>query len=634
MQLGKYEIHEEIGRGGFGTVYRATDRALGVERAVKIMHPALSQDAGFLERFRLEAHLAARLEHPHIVPVYDLDEINGVTFLAMKYLPGGSLKQRLTSRGALPFPVAAKLLTQVATALDYAHQQGLIHRDVKPANILFETDDLIRLTDFGFAKAMSEQAGSSSLTLSGGMIGTPPYIAPEIWRHKPVSPAVDQYSLACLFYECLTGQTLFAGDSPADIMTRHVLDGPEFPASWPAGVPAGLAALLEKALSRDPAGRFASCSQFAAAVSALAQQPPASSIAHPAAASQPETPALRAAEQPDQPAPQPVSQPISQPAAGPEPDPHPAIPPALAAVPPRALQASAGFSRLTEPFRRPRPWWITALLIFGSIELLAIFGLGTARILLDWMKTPTPEMIMALTPTATSEVIIYIYTPTPIPSLTPTQPINPGQARVEEVIGNGIVSYSNAGGAILPASAGTFVDLGARFMSDEKTSLKVTIGEAVGQPSIMYIFQSSDAILDFQNALAASLSQGSIFIQAGGREAQVSLPNHNNAVAYVSDGRMIVQIDGSDVWVWCFDGDCRFSYKNGDEGFSLSPGDKRVYHSIGDDKGDKEPIEKYSDIVWSWNTSCNGCILNLIYTPTPKPNTVTPTSTPTIDKGD
>ena len=243
----------------------------------------------------------------------------------------------------------------------------------------------------------------------------------------------------------------------------------------------------------------------------------------------------------------------------------------------------------------------------SAVVLLLILALSFGKKAID---TSARLTAMALTPTATSEVIIY--TPTPVPSPTPTQPINPGQARIEEIIGDGIVSYSNAGGPILNASAGSFVDPGVRFMSDEKTSLKVTVGESVGQPSVMYIFPSSETILDFENALVASLSQGSIFIQAGNREAQVLLPSHNNALAYVSDGRMIVQIDGADVWVWCFSGNCRLSYKNGDEGFSLSPGDKRVYYSIGDDKGDKEPIEKYSDLVWGWNTSCNDCILDLV----------------------
>ncbi len=436
MQLGKYDIHEVIGKGGFGTVYRATDRALGVERAVKIMHPALSQDVGFLERFRLEAHLAARFEHPHIVPVYDLDEINGVVFLAMKYLSGGSLKQRLANQGALPFPVAVKLLAQMASALDHAHQQGLIHRDVKPANILFETDELIRLSDFGFAKAMTGHDGSSSLTLSGGLIGTPLYMAPEIWRHKPVSPAVDQYSLACLFFECLTGQTLFAGESPADIMTRHVLDGPEFPASWPSGVPTSLTAVLEKALARDPAARFASCGQFAAAVAALAQ-PAARPVSRPAAA-QPAVPAAPRDNQPTaQPETQPPIQPLiqtstqtgSNPLPAPQSDPRPTASPPSApvAVPPRAPQASAGFPRPAEPTPRKLPGWLIALIVLGGLGLLAICGVGAAS-LLDWPPGSSPTAVVVANPTRTPlppATAIATVKPTTKPTNKPTATSNP-----------------------------------------------------------------------------------------------------------------------------------------------------------------------------------------------------------------
>ncbi len=363
MELGKYEIYEVIGKGGFGTVYRALDRALGIERAIKIMHPALSQDNGFLERFRLEAHIAAKLDHPHIVPVHDLDEINGMVFLVMKYLPGGSLKQRLTNQGALPFPTAVKLLVQMASALDYAHQQSLIHRDVKPANVLFETDDIIRLTDFGFAKAMTEHDGGSSLTLSGALIGTPPYMAPEIWRHDPYNPAVDQYSLACLFYECLTGQALFAGVSPAEIMTRHVLDGPEFTKSWPTGVPAGLTPILEKALARDPAERFISCVHFAEAAAAITL-PHTQSISRPTAAVLPELP---------------VAQSIPQTVPGTLPDQRteslPANPPLLS-EPQRVLQTSAGFSKPAASARRKKPGWRTAGWVLGGLGLLAVCGLG------------------------------------------------------------------------------------------------------------------------------------------------------------------------------------------------------------------------------------------------------------------
>jgi serine/threonine-protein kinase len=416
MQLGKYDIHEVIGKGGFGTVYRATDRALGVERAVKIMHPALSQDAEFLERFRLEAHIAARLDHPYIVPVHDLDEINGAVFLVMKYMPGGSLKQRLANHGPLPFPLALKLLAQMALALDHAHQQGLIHRDVKPANVLFETDDLVRLTDFGFAKVMTTRNISSSLTLTGGLIGTPPYMPPEIWRHKSVSPAVDQYSLACLFFECLTGQTLFAGESPAEIMTRHVLDGPIFPSDWPAEIPAGMTAILEKALANDPTARFASCRHFAKAVAELSSHtilPASQSIL----VSQPVVPVSTT-----QPAVQSPSSPTAMPAFGPmgapQPELRPVAIPHSTSVPAWSAQPGANYSRPTESTHKEQPWWIVALIILAGLGLLFICGIGAVS-MLDRLSWDESTSVVEANPTNTARPqLTVIPTIKPATSLT------------------------------------------------------------------------------------------------------------------------------------------------------------------------------------------------------------------------
>jgi len=271
--LGKYELLEELGRGGFGTVYHARDTSLDVERAVKILHPALVASPEFIERFRREAKIAARLDHPNIVPVYEFGEQEGAYYLTMKYMPGGSLKDVLVKAGRLPFERALQVTRQIAGALEYAYSQPekLIHRDIKPGNILFEADNLTgkagaaRLADFGFAKALVG-ASSSSLSASGGMIGTPSYMAPEIWRQKEFTPATDVYSLACVFNEMVTGKVLFEGESPADIMTRHVLDGPQFPQEWPEGVPEGIEKVLGKALAREQKDRYQSVGEFVVAL--------------------------------------------------------------------------------------------------------------------------------------------------------------------------------------------------------------------------------------------------------------------------------------------------------------------------------------------------------------------------------
>jgi branched-chain amino acid transport system substrate-binding protein len=280
--LGKYELLEELGRGGFGTVYRARDTTLDVERAVKVLHPALVASPEFIERFRREARIAARLDHPNIVPVYEFGEVRGSFFLVMKYLAGGSLKNVLAREGRLPFERAVKIARQVAEALEYAYSQPekLIHRDIKPGNILFEAptmnghDGAARLADFGFAKALSGDDSSFS-SASGGLIGTPPYMPPEIWRHKEFTPATDVYSLACVFFEMISGNVLFHGDSPADIMTMHVLDGPKFPEKWPEGLPEGIENVLRKALARDPKERYPCMGEFVSVLEQTTLRKPA-----------------------------------------------------------------------------------------------------------------------------------------------------------------------------------------------------------------------------------------------------------------------------------------------------------------------------------------------------------------------
>jgi serine/threonine protein kinase/ABC-type amino acid transport substrate-binding protein len=267
--LGKYELLEELGRGGFGTVYRARDTSLEVERAVKVLHSALVADREFIERFTREARFAARLKHPHIVPVYDLGEVEGRFYLAMEIMPGGSLKDLLGKEKSLPYGRALQIMKQIGEALDYTHARDLVHRDVKPGNILFDEHGNAALSDLGFAKALSGQ-GSASLS-SGGMLGTPAYMAPEVWRGKAVTPATDEYSLACVFYEMITGQVLFDGDSPPVVMTKHILDGPRFPEQWPEGVPQGMETVLGKALSREPKERYTSVGEF---ISTLEQSAP------------------------------------------------------------------------------------------------------------------------------------------------------------------------------------------------------------------------------------------------------------------------------------------------------------------------------------------------------------------------
>ena len=270
QHLGKYEIQRELGRGAFGTVYLARDTVLDVPRALKVLHPALVMDGTVVERFHREARLAARLEHPHIVPVYDFGQAEGHFYLAMRYMEGGSLKEHL-AQGPLPWDEVMRIVQEVAAGLAYAHAQGVVHRDLKPGNILFDAQGRAAVTDFGLAKALRGAGDSASLTMSGGLIGTPAYMAPELWQGKPATPATDQYALACMVYEMVIGKALFGGDTPWEVMERHK-EGPRFPERWPEGVPAGLEEVLRKALAQDPERRYPDVRTFARALSGLGKK--------------------------------------------------------------------------------------------------------------------------------------------------------------------------------------------------------------------------------------------------------------------------------------------------------------------------------------------------------------------------
>ena len=257
-RLGKYEILEELGRGGFGVVYKARDAVLDRVVAVKVLHPNLVNDLSFVSRFRNEARLAAQLDHPNIVPVYDFGESEGLYYIVMGHMPGGSLKELLQKEGALPEEKALTILRQVSDGLSYAHRKGIIHRDLKPGNILFDEMGEARVSDLGFAKLLHSDS-SASLTMSGGVVGTPAYMAPEIWKGLPATPAVDVYSSACIFVEMLTGKPLFDGDSTPVIMLKHFQ-----PVSLPENLPENWKPAILKALSQEPEDRYQDLASFVA----------------------------------------------------------------------------------------------------------------------------------------------------------------------------------------------------------------------------------------------------------------------------------------------------------------------------------------------------------------------------------
>jgi serine/threonine-protein kinase len=256
--LGSCEIIKEIGRGGMAVVYLGHQPALQRQVAVKVLLTGLTHDPSFVERFRREARLVARLNHPNIVRIYTVDHTEHVQYLVMDYADAGTLQQRLASGRSLDWPVVVSITDQVAQALDYAHGQGIIHRDVKPSNILLTQDGRAMLTDFGIAVA----AEQTRLTLAGGSWGTPEYMAPEQALGHKVSPATDIYALGAVAYEMATGQAPFRADTPMALLHQHVYNTPP----PPRGINRSLAPPAEqailRALAKDPKARFPSAGAF------------------------------------------------------------------------------------------------------------------------------------------------------------------------------------------------------------------------------------------------------------------------------------------------------------------------------------------------------------------------------------
>lgn len=264
--VGRYEIIDEIGRGGFAIVHHARDTQLGRDVALKELRPVLLNDDGWVQRFRREAQAIARLDHPRIVPIYDVFEADQRLFLVMRLVNGPGLDQLISSRAQVPWAEALEIVSAIAEGLDYAHSRNILHRDLKPANILIDIDRGPMLTDFGLAKLIGDN--SASLSASGTVVGTPHYIAPEVWEGKGSTPQADIYALGCVLFEMLTGGKLFAGETSPVVMLAH-FQPHNLPAEWPQGVPPGVTDVLEKALAKDPTDRYRTAGKMAAALRAL-----------------------------------------------------------------------------------------------------------------------------------------------------------------------------------------------------------------------------------------------------------------------------------------------------------------------------------------------------------------------------
>jgi predicted Ser/Thr protein kinase len=260
-ELGGYRLGEPLGRGGTSVVYRAEHVRLGRSAALKLLSAAVGE-ADFRERFLRESQVAAALDHPSIVPVYDAGEAeDGLLYIAMACIEGSDLKTLLAEEGELPLRRALRIVGQIGAALDAAHARGLVHRDVKPANILVADDDRAYLSDFGVAK----QLASNGTTRTGSFVGTIDYCAPEQIEGRDVDSRTDVYALACVLYECLAGTPPFSRLSEVAVLNAHLhAPPPKLTRAAPA-LPAALESVIEKALSKSPLDRYPTCGEFLAA---------------------------------------------------------------------------------------------------------------------------------------------------------------------------------------------------------------------------------------------------------------------------------------------------------------------------------------------------------------------------------
>jgi serine/threonine-protein kinase len=262
----RYVIKRKLGSGGMADVYLAEDQELGRRVALKLLNERHAADEQFVERFRREAQSAAGLNHPNIVSIFDRGRAEGTYYIAMEYLDGRTLKELLVRNGPTPIPIAIDYARQILGALSFSHRNGIVHRDIKPHNIIVGRDGRLKVTDFGIARS-----GASQMTEAGSIVGTAQYLSPEQARGAPVDPRSDLYSLGIVMYEMLTGKVPFTGDTPVEIAMKHLSQVPDPPSKLRPEVPHDLDAVVMRALAKDPDQRYASAEEMEADLARVAR---------------------------------------------------------------------------------------------------------------------------------------------------------------------------------------------------------------------------------------------------------------------------------------------------------------------------------------------------------------------------
>lgn len=392
---GRYELHDIVGRGGMGEVFRATDRSLGREVAVKVLPRHLLGDDKATERFRREAQLAASLHHPHTVTVHDVVQGQGVEAIVMEFVDGPTLADVIADTDHLPWERALRIAASVADALDAAHARGLVHRDVKPSNVLIAHGDTIKVTDFGIARMVE-----SSQTVTGTVYGSVPYLAPEQALGDPTDARTDVYGLGCLLYEMLTGRPPYVADDAVGTVYQHLHADPMPPSQRNPTVPAVVDDIVLTALERDPDRRYPSAADFAVALRDGAEGRSPTQVLPP-------TPAA------DQ----------TRPVAAPFPAPAP-----------RGGRPRRTAVRRSEPRRSPMPLIVAlVVLVFLVLWLVGAFDESSGEPGALPGASPSPTVVTEATPPA-SETATSAPSPTtsppqsPTPTQTPTETDSPATA--------------------------------------------------------------------------------------------------------------------------------------------------------------------------------------------------------------
>ncbi len=268
-EVGIYRIIEKIGEGGMGVVYKGVDTNLDRQVAIKVLRPELTYDSELVERFRDEAKAQANLNHVNIATLYSFAYAEGYCLIVMEFIEGSTFEMMLSTRGRLPWKGAVSLMKQALHGLEFAHARGVVHRDIKPANLMLTNTGIVKIMDFGIVKAL----GGNMQTQTGSVIGTPRYMSPEQIRGQQVDARADIYSLGVTFYELLTGDAPFKGDSDYDLMSAHIHTPPPSFTSFHKDIPRNIEACVIKALAKDPANRFQTAEEFGAALAAATEAP-------------------------------------------------------------------------------------------------------------------------------------------------------------------------------------------------------------------------------------------------------------------------------------------------------------------------------------------------------------------------